>query len=183
MASAALRGVMHRAVVVSRSTSWRRASVDSHRASREHRRYCRDLIAKHDHSNFVGTLLAPAETIDAAFAIRAFNVEISQIKDSTREQTAAEMRHQFWSDIIDIVCEGRPPPQHPVALCLADACHRHSIVPDLLREIIAARRADINRRGFASLKELVAFSDATAGALLKLLVRFVFSCHSPFSFV
>lgn len=39
----------------------------------------------------------------AAFATRAFNVEIAQIRDVTSTPQIGEMRFQFWLDTVDNV--------------------------------------------------------------------------------
>ena len=36
-----------------------------------------------------------------ALAVRAFNAELSQIRDMTSTQIMAEIRLQYWSDLID----------------------------------------------------------------------------------
>lgn len=36
-----------------------------------------------------------------AFALRAFNVELAQVRDLTKSDELAKIRFQFWLDIID----------------------------------------------------------------------------------
>lgn len=57
---------------------------------------------KFDYENFVATLFISDEEIRrTAFALRAFNVELAQIRDITRTNELAQIRFQFWQDVID----------------------------------------------------------------------------------
>jgi NADH dehydrogenase [ubiquinone] 1 alpha subcomplex assembly factor 6 len=57
---------------------------------------------KYDFENYLSTLLIKSSSLRrSAFAIRAFNAELSQIRDLTSTQLMAQLRLQFWSDLID----------------------------------------------------------------------------------
>lgn len=53
----------------------------------------------------------------AAFVIRAFNVEIAQIKDQVHDYKIGEMRLKFWIDALNDTYKGNPP-RSPVMLAL-----------------------------------------------------------------
>ena len=38
-----------------------------------------------------------------AFAIRAFNIELAQIRDLTSHENIAQMRLKFWSEAVDVL--------------------------------------------------------------------------------
>ena len=61
------------------------------------------------------TLLLSNRNKASAFAIRAFNVEISQIRDQVRDYKIGEMRLQFWTDALNNTYKGNPP-RSPVML-------------------------------------------------------------------
>ena len=58
---------------------------------------------KHDYDHYLCNLLLPWETQAAAFAVRAFNVEVAQIGDLVTEKDIGVMRVQFWRDLLDSV--------------------------------------------------------------------------------
>lgn len=43
--------------------------------------YCVDAVRKHDYEHYLCALLVPRGARDAAFAVRALNVETSQVSD------------------------------------------------------------------------------------------------------
>ncbi|KAH7646197.1 NADH dehydrogenase (ubiquinone) complex I, assembly factor 6 [Dermatophagoides farinae] len=64
--------------------------------------HCINVVKKFDYENFVATLFISDEEIRrTAFALRAFNVELAQIRDITRTNELAQIRFQFWQDVID----------------------------------------------------------------------------------
>lgn len=42
-----------------------------------------------------------------AFALRAFNVELAQVRDLTKSDQLAKIRFQFWLDIIDDIYKNK----------------------------------------------------------------------------
>src|SRR5690349_3931000 len=57
---------------------------------------------KSDFENYLATLLIRDRDLKRwAFAVRAFNVEVAQVRDATSNVMIARMRFQFWSDIVD----------------------------------------------------------------------------------
>ncbi|XP_057591331.1 NADH dehydrogenase (ubiquinone) complex I, assembly factor 6 isoform X2 [Hippopotamus amphibius kiboko] len=78
-------------------------------------RYCLELLRKRDYEGYLCSLLLPAESRSSAFALRAFNVELAQVKDSVSEKTIGLMRMQFWKKTVDDIYRDSPPHQ-PVAI-------------------------------------------------------------------
>nr|XP_025045909.1 NADH dehydrogenase (ubiquinone) complex I, assembly factor 6 isoform X3 [Pelodiscus sinensis] len=80
-----------------------------------------DQYRKRDYEGFLCSLLLPAESRTSAFALRAFNVELAQIKDSITQKTIGLMRMQFWRKAVeDMYCDN--PPHQPVAIELWKGC-------------------------------------------------------------
>lgn len=65
--------------------------------------YCVDTVRKHDYEHYLCALLVPQGARDAVFALRAFNVETSQIRDMVTDKQTGKMRLQFWRDTIDTI--------------------------------------------------------------------------------
>lgn len=59
------------------------------------------------------TLLLPSSIRDTAFAIRAFNVEMSKIQENVTEAHIGPMRIKFWEDCIDNIYKDKPE-NHPI---------------------------------------------------------------------
>lgn len=76
---------------------------------------------KYDYENFLCTLLLSPEIRAAAFAIRAFNVEVAQIKDQVRDYKIGEMRLKFWTDALNNIYNGNPQ-RSPIILELHRVC-------------------------------------------------------------
>ncbi|XP_027197644.2 LOW QUALITY PROTEIN: NADH dehydrogenase (ubiquinone) complex I, assembly factor 6 homolog sicily [Dermatophagoides pteronyssinus] len=75
-------------------------STNQHLSSTEV--HCINVVKKFDYENFVATLFISDEEIRrTAFALRAFNVELAQVRDITRTDELAQIRFQFWHDVID----------------------------------------------------------------------------------
>lgn len=61
------------------------------------------------------TLLLPHNIRSAAFAVRAFNIEVAQIQDQVRDDKIGAMRMQFWIDTLNSIYNDRPP-RSPIAM-------------------------------------------------------------------
>lgn len=73
------------------------------------------LSRKSDYENFLCTLLLPLDIKSAAFAVRAFNVEVAQVEDQVSDSRIGAMRMQFWMGALNDTYNGHPP-KSPVAL-------------------------------------------------------------------
>eukprot|EP00040_Diaphanoeca_grandis_P025751 m.143129 g.143129 ORF g.143129 m.143129 type:complete len:365 (+) comp30292_c0_seq1:370-1464(+) len=139
--------------------------------------YCLELVRKQDHSNYLCTLLLDSSIRDAAFTIRAFNVEVAQIRDSTREKLTGKMRYQFWRDGIDMAFAGTPS-KHPVTVNLAHMLQKHNLPQGFFHEMINARVNDHDNTGFKSLEEIEEYADQTISCVLMMLLQ-VAGVRSP----
>ncbi|XP_053211896.1 NADH dehydrogenase (ubiquinone) complex I, assembly factor 6-like [Panonychus citri] len=77
-------------------------------------KYCIYILRKFDFENFYNTKFIDNQiTRRTAFAIRAFNTEISQIRDVTTQDQIARMRFQFWYDGIENAMNAEQSINHP----------------------------------------------------------------------
>ncbi|KAF1355877.1 hypothetical protein EJ07DRAFT_168039 [Lizonia empirigonia] len=72
------------------------------------RAYCASLVRTYDTPSHVLQSFIPQSSRDAYLAIRAFNVDVARVADTTSTPTVGMMRMQFWRDT-------------PVAILLAHA--------------------------------------------------------------
>ncbi|XP_045752167.1 NADH dehydrogenase (ubiquinone) complex I, assembly factor 6 isoform X2 [Mirounga angustirostris] len=133
-------------------------------------RYCMELLRKRDYEGYLCSLLLPAESRSSAFALRAFNVELAQVKDSVSEKTIGLMRMEFWKKTVDdIYCDN--PPQQPVALELWKAVKRHNLTKRWLMKIIDEREKNLDDRAYRNIQELENYAENTQSSLLYLTLE------------
>uniref|UniRef100_A0A131YS36 NADH dehydrogenase [ubiquinone] 1 alpha subcomplex assembly factor 6 n=1 Tax=Rhipicephalus appendiculatus TaxID=34631 RepID=A0A131YS36_RHIAP len=77
--------------------------------------YCMDQVKQYDYENYLCSLLLPAGLRRSAFAIRAFNVELAQIRDVVSRADIGVMRIHFWKDAVERVYKVAPPLTNCVA--------------------------------------------------------------------
>ncbi|WP_375257667.1 squalene/phytoene synthase family protein [Citreimonas sp.] len=126
---------------------------------------CAALVERGDPDRFAATMAAPVPVRAVLFPLYAFNVEVSRAPWVTAEPMIAEMRLQWWRDVLDEIAEGQGVRRHEVATPLsrvldADAARR-------LDALIEARRWDISPQAHEDDAALDAYLDATGGTLLR----------------
>ncbi|XP_071410232.1 NADH dehydrogenase (ubiquinone) complex I, assembly factor 6 isoform X3 [Pithys albifrons albifrons] len=132
--------------------------------------FCAELVRKRDYEGFLCSLLLPADSRTSAFALRAFNVELAQIKDSVTQKTTGLMRMQFWREAVeDIYCDN--PPHQPVATELWRAVKRHNLTKMWFLKIIDEREKNLDDRPYRNIQELETYAENTQSALLYLTLE------------
>ncbi|XP_050827181.1 NADH dehydrogenase (ubiquinone) complex I, assembly factor 6 isoform X3 [Serinus canaria] len=132
--------------------------------------YCAELVRKRDYEGFLCSLLLPVESRTSAFALRAFNVELAQIKDSITQKTTGLMRMQFWRDAVEDIYSDNPPHQ-PVATELWRAVKRHNLTKMWFMKIIDEREKNLDDRPYRNIQELETYAENTQSALLYLTLE------------
>ena len=125
---------------------------------------CAGIVERGDPLRFRTAMLAPVPQRAALFALYAFNVEVSRAPWVTQESMIAEMRLQWWRDVLEEIASGGTVRRHEVATPLSEV-----ISPDqakLLDELVAARRWDIYRDPFEDEADLTRYIGQTAGHLM-----------------
>lgn len=126
--------------------------------------YCADVVRQTDRDRYLATLFAPAQHRDALFALYAFNVEISQVRDKAREPMPGEIRLQWWREVLAGEREGEAA-AHPVAAALTDTLRRYGFVAAPLLELIDAHTFDLYDEPMATLGELELYGIQTQSPL------------------
>ncbi|KAI0221745.1 NADH dehydrogenase (ubiquinone) complex I, assembly factor 6, partial [Lamellibrachia satsuma] len=125
---------------------------------------------KYDYENFLATLLLPKTARRAAFAIRAFNVEIAQIRDLVSERNIAMMRIQFWKGTLDKIYQGVPP-ETPVAIELAKAVKQHKLSKQWFARVLEAREDNLYDKHYHNLKEVEHYGEQTVSSIIYLILE------------
>ncbi|KAI1292201.1 NADH dehydrogenase (ubiquinone) complex I, assembly factor 6 -like protein [Halotydeus destructor] len=143
-------------------------------------RYCIDQVRKYDYENFLAILLIPNEQVKrAAFAVRALNVELSQIPDLTKNQQISQMRYLFWSEILDDVFGKRSSESHYVNQPVAKELYKVTGVTGKklskrnLKRLIDARNSPNSRSSFpfTTVNQLEEYASSTVCPVYLFLIE------------
>ncbi len=127
---------------------------------------CAELVARGDPDRFAAAMAAPVSARPVLFPLYAFNLEVARAPWLTQEPMIAEMRLQWWRDIVGEIAQGKPPRAHEVVQPLAEVIGKGRVPVQLLDDLVEARRWDIYREPFVDRAALLAHLDATAGNLM-----------------
>lgn len=116
-------------------------------------------------------MTAPPELRGNLFVLYAFNLEVARAPWVSAEPMIAEMRLQFWRDVLDEISEGKQARAHEVAEPLSVLVRDRDLPVDLMHKMIDARLWDIGRDPFDSEDAFATHINETSGNLMKLSVR------------
>lgn len=126
------------------------------------------------------TLLAfiPPPSQTAYLALRAFNLEIARIPDTTSTSAVSAMRYQFWRDNITRAFAGTPPKQ-PISILLSHALDTlntrskgtASMSKTWFMRMITARETYGDGRPYTTLDALEKYAEDTYSTLLYLTLQ------------
>lgn len=150
------------------NTGYRAASLSTD--SQHNQNYCLELVRSRDYEGFVCSLLFPEEARRSSLALRAFNVELAQVKDSVSQKTIGLMRMQFWKTAIEEIYHDEPPNQ-PVSAELWRAVRKHYLTKRWLQRVVSEREKGLEERAYRNLQELESYSENTQSSLLYLLLE------------
>ncbi|XP_064640795.1 NADH dehydrogenase (ubiquinone) complex I, assembly factor 6-like isoform X2 [Lineus longissimus] len=135
-----------------------------------HAEYCMDTVRKYDYESFLCSLLLPSSARTSAFAVRAFNVDVAQIRDMVSDKNIGYMRMHFWKDSLEGIYKDVPP-RSPVGLELHKAVKRHGLSKHWLKRIIEGRTENLSDQQFRSMKDMEDYAEQTVSSLYYLLLE------------
>ncbi|HET9686120.1 MAG TPA: phytoene/squalene synthase family protein [Pseudolabrys sp.] len=133
----------------------------------DHFEYCAALVRESNRDRYLATLFAPAEKRDALFALYAFDVEVSRVRDLAREPMPGEIRLQWWREML-LGERGSEVAGHPVAAAVMEGLAQQSLSSDLLVDLLEAHRFDLYDEPMSDLDALRSYASRTAGAIVEL---------------
>jgi phytoene/squalene synthetase len=125
---------------------------------------CAGLVERGDPNRFRTVMAAPVSARPTLFALYAFNCEVAKAPWVTQEPMIAEMRLQWWRDVLEEISLGKTPRRHEVVTPLSQI-----LTPDdgkRLDEFVAIRRWDIYKDAFENADHFARYIDQTAGHLM-----------------
>ena len=128
---------------------------------------CAALVARGDPDRFMAAMAAPVAARARLFPLYAFNLEVARAPWVTAEPLIAEMRLQWWRDVVAAPTARAHEVAGPLHALIAEA----GLPVAVLDRLIAARRWDVAREPFADAAEFDRYIDDTAGGLMWLAAR------------
>ncbi len=128
---------------------------------------CAALVERGDPDRFAAVMAAPVAARARLFPLYALNLEVARAPWVTKEPLIAEMRLQWWRDV---VAEDRPR-SHEVAGPLHGVIRESGLPVAVLDALIIARQWDVYHDGFADRAAFDSYLDATGGGLMWLAAK------------
>jgi phytoene synthase len=133
-----------------------------------HFEHCARLVREADRERYLATLFAPAGYRNALFALYAFNVEISRVRDLAREAMPGEIRLQWWREIL-LGERAEEAASNPTAAALLEILGQDN--SERLIALIDAHIFDLYNEPMAAISDLQSYAVATAGSIFELAAR------------
>ncbi|KAJ5678071.1 uncharacterized protein N7477_003704 [Penicillium maclennaniae] len=138
-------------------------------------KYCVALLSKYDRPSYTLSTFIPPHARSFYIALRALNVSLSMIPDTTSSPTIGLMRLQFWRDAVNKILAGSPP-KEPVAILLASAISelnertqgRARISKGWLTRLINAREQTLTNDPYPNIAALEQYAENTYSTLMYL---------------
>jgi phytoene synthase len=111
-------------------------------------------------SRFIADPKARADVI----ALYAFNYELARVAGGVSNALMGEIRLTWWREAVEEIAAGQPARKHPAVEAVAAAGYPLSA----LAEMAEARMADLEAAPFETEAQVLAYVDATAGAVMML---------------
>ena len=130
---------------------------------------CARLVERGDPVRFRAAMAVPLPARRVLFPLYAFNLEVARAPWVTQEAMIAEMRLQWWRDVLAEIAEGGPVRSHEVTDALAPVLDAQGARD--LDALIDVRRWDIYSDAFADRDHLDRYIAGTSGALMGTAAR------------
>jgi phytoene/squalene synthetase len=127
---------------------------------------CAALVERGDPDRFAAAMAAPVAARGRLFVLYAFNLEVARAPWVTKEPMIAEMRLQWWRDVVAEAGAGKPARAHEVAGPLAGLIREAGLPVAVLDRLAEARRWDVYRDPFEDRAALDAYLEDTGGGLM-----------------
>ena len=123
---------------------------------------CAALVARGDPDRFLAVMAAPVAVRARLFPLYAWNLEVARAPWVTAEPLIAQMRLQWWRDVV----AGADARAHEVAGPLWRVIREAGLPVGVMDRLIEARRWDIGREAFVDQTAMDAYLEETGGGLM-----------------
>ena len=129
--------------------------------------HCIKQVSKYDPDKYLALMTCDNQLKKIMFPIYALNIEISRIPWITSDRIIAEMRLQWWLDLLSSFEESGTCVDHPIAHALKEHLINNKIGIRLLKETVRARIWDIHSNHHENEIGLWNYIECTSSNLLK----------------
>lgn len=134
---------------------------------------CAALVEKGDPDRFVATMAAAPDLRGGLFALSAYNLELARAPWASKEPMIAEMRLQWWRDLIEGIGKGTSTHSHEISELLTQTVQENTLSTELLDQMAAARRWDAYSDAFTDQEDFDEYIDHSTGHLMWLACQTV----------
>ncbi|KAJ2331292.1 hypothetical protein GGI00_003321 [Coemansia sp. RSA 2681] len=134
-------------------------------AKREDIEYCRQLVQRYDYNNYLVSLFSPRLARETVWGIRALNVELVRVAETTTSDTAAQMRYGYWQDAVSKLYSDHPV-QTPVSRTVHDAVHRFGISKTWLKRLVSERAKTGAKSAFGTVADVEKYGERAYACLI-----------------
>ena len=131
---------------------------------------CAALVERGDPDRFAAMMAAPVSARAVLVVLYAFNLEVARAPWVTKEPMIAEMRLQWWRDVLAEAVAGKRR-AHEVAGPLADLIAARGVDVAVLDRLVEARRWDVYTDPFEDAAAFDAYLEDTAAGLTVAVAR------------
>ena len=132
---------------------------------------CAALVERGDPDRFAAVMAAPVAARGRLFVLYAFNLEVARAPWVTKEPMIAEMRLQWWRDIVAEAAAGKAARAHEVAGPLSALIREAALPVEVMDRLVEARRWDVYRDAFEDRAAFDAYLEDTGAGLMWLAGR------------
>lgn len=143
----------------------------------DHFKYCAARVREFDRDRYLATLFAPADKRGALFALYAFNVELSRVRDLAREPIPGEIRLQWWREVI-LGERGGEAGANPIAAAIMQVLTNYNVPAEKLAGLVEAHRFDIYNEPIASLADFQSYASKSIGSIFELAGQIFAKSHN-----
>jgi len=127
-----------------------------------------DLVRRVDPDRWLASrFIAEPDARTDVIALYAYNYELARVAGGVSNALMGEIRLTWWREAMEELAAGKAPRKHPTVEALA----KSALDPLALAAMAEARFADLDEGPLAGEAEVLAYVDATAGALAVLAAR------------
>ena len=137
-----------------------------------HAKAAAELVEKLDYEHYMLSIFYPNEKRLLYQTIRAYNAEISTIRDSAKgNELTAKMRFQFWRDTLENIYEpssgdNRQIANHPTVIALENACREGRLGRQWLERCLNAKEAEMLEDEWTNLSDMEEYAEAAFSSLI-----------------
>lgn len=129
--------------------------------------HCQELVRNHDKDRFLTGLFAAEANRDGLFALYAFNLEISCIREKVSDALPGEVRLQWWRDTINGMEHGSVS-DHPVAHAFVETVKKYDLPTGIILNLLEARCFDLYDDPMPDMHTLEGYLGETASIMFLL---------------